>query len=509
MKTRTVVRSSALLLACLSLAACSDDDHDAEANSLSLSPCTDDPMLDCGVLDVPLIHDSTDTRRMKVDVLRLPGTGEGPHETLMVNPGGPGASGTAMVRQFARRDALPAALRERYDLVGFDPRGIGIGERIDCERFGLDDLDDYPLDESSLEGLIVDTGAVADACSADYGDTLQWLGSNAVVADMDALRELLDAPTLNLIGYSYGTRLAALYLQRYPDRSGRMVLDGSLPPGNEIVPLVIGQVEAQQRNLERLLDACGLQVTPCDRDRIDEALIARVQALIENGDEALFELFGTLVLEAVERPLAAQPLAPVLVRFLLDGEPAPLIAAANALGVTSEEGDEEGDEADEPDGPDGPDGGQPSVDLDEDNTTVRLAVICADDASRPTRASLAATGEELAARSDLFAAYGLAFATRCTGWPAALDPVADIATDAAPVSLVIGGVNDAQTPIEWAAPMAEAIGGRLLTSDHDGHTTVFNGKSACVDAAVTAWLLDGELPAGASCARDTDVAEGS
>ena len=264
------------IAACALLAACSDSDTGTSSTSLSMAPCADGSALDCGTMDVPLIHDSTDQRRMLVDVVVLPGTGAGPHESLLLNPGGPGGSGTDLVREFAAQDVLPAALRERYDVVGFDPRGVGASQRIDCDRFGLDDLDGYPLGREDLDALALDSTAVADACFAEYGDVLQHLGSNAVVRDMEELRTLLDAPALHFIGYSYGTRLAALYLERYPASSGRIVLDGSLLPGGELAPLVAGQTAAQQRNLDALLTACGTTRADCDPSGLNAAFAARL-----------------------------------------------------------------------------------------------------------------------------------------------------------------------------------------------------------------------------------------
>ena len=111
--------------ACAPLAACSDSDPGTGSAGLSKAPCADAPALDCGTMDVPLIHDSTDRRRVLVDVMVLPGTEDGPHEPLLLNPGGPG---TELVREFAAQDALPAALRERYDVVGFD-----LGGRTDAQ----------------------------------------------------------------------------------------------------------------------------------------------------------------------------------------------------------------------------------------------------------------------------------------------------------------------------------------------------------------------------------------
>ena len=486
MAPRLTTTRLAPIAACALLAACSDSDTGTGLTSLSMAPCADAPALDCGTMDVPLIHDSTDRRRVLIDVVVLPGTGDGPHEPLLLNPGGPGGSGSELVREFAAQDVLPAALRERYDVVGFDPRGIGARQRIDCDRFGLDDLDVYPLGREDLESLALDSTAVADACFAEYGDVLQHLGSNAVVRDMEALRTLLDAPALHFIGYSYGTRLAALYLERYPASSGRIVLDGSLLPGGELAPLVAGQTAAQQRNLDVLLTACGTTLADCDPSGLNAAFAARLQETIDTGDELAFELFGTLLLESVENPGFGELAIPVLIDYARTGDLEPVIEFAV---LVEDMGDDENEEEEV---------------ASDDLETVGRAVLCADDPSRPTVDELVTVLAGLNEVSDLFAEADVALAASCVGWPASIDPVTPIATTAAPVSLVIGGRTDAQTPIEWAEAMAESIGGFYLASDHDGHTSVFNGESRCVDDVVLAFLIDGTLPAQASCTVDDD-----
>jgi len=490
MAPRLTTTRLAPLAACALLAACSDSDTGTGSTSLSMAPCVDKPTLDCGTMDVPLIHDSTDQRRVLVDVVVLPGMGDGPHEPLLLNPGGPGGSGTELVREFAARDALPAALRERYDVVGFDPRGIGASQRIDCDRFGLDDLDGYPLGREGLETLAVDSTAAADACFAEYGDVLQHLGSNAVVRDMEALRTLLDAPALHFIGYSYGTRLAALYLERYPESSGRIVLDGSLLPGGELAPLIVGQSAAQQRNLDALLTACGTTLADCDPNGLNATFVSRLEDIIDTDDELAIELFGTLLLESVESPDFGALAIPVLIDYARTGDLEPVVQLAQVVEGTGDEEDEEEEFA------------------SDDIETVGRAVLCADDPARPDLDELVTVLAGLNEVSDLFAEADVALAASCIGWPASIDPVTPITTTVAPASLVIGGSTDANTPIEWAQAMAEAIGGVYLASDHDGHTSVFNGESRCVDDVVLAFLIDGTLPAQASCAADDDGGRG-
>lgn len=472
----------ALLVACSDSGGDADDEDGADptAGSIDWLPCNEEPMLDCAVMLAPLVHTAPDGRTIAIDLVRLPSTGDQRAEPLLMNPGGPGDPGTDLVRRFHEFDAVPAAVRERHDIVGFDPRGIGSSDRIDCEQFGIDDLDAYPTDRDDVQDLVDESKAVVDACVAEYGDRLSWLGSNSVVRDMDLIRQGLDAERLHFIGYSYGSRLAALYLQQFPAQSGRFVLDGSTLPSGETEALVSGQARGYERNLERMLDLCGTRLPDCRRDDIERDLMSRLQSLFDEGDEAAFDTFGQLMTMAVEDPRVAEMAGVDLIRFVLDGELAPL-----ARLVESFDG-----EADRPESYTGV------------SMTVQRAVICADDPVRPTVDSLVGSMATLDAISDLFGEALLPLMASCVGWPESLDPVYPILTRDAPVSLVVGGESDANTLIEWAPVMADAIGGVALMSDHPGHTAVFSNKSVCVDAVVLAYLLDGTLPERRDCLRD-------
>jgi len=454
-----------------------DDDSGSTPESIAWQPCLDKPMLDCASMSVPLVHDAPDGRTIAVDLVRLPSTGETEGEPLLLNPGGPGGSGTESVRTFLELDNIPAEIRARFDVIGFDPRGIGASERIDCEQFGIDDLDDYPRDADDLSELIEDSLAVVDACTSEYGDRLSWLGSNSVVEDMEMLRQALGAERLNFIGYSYGSRLAALYLQRYPEQSGRIVLDGSTLPTGETEVMALGQASGFQRNLEQLFDQCGTLLPDCQRDALPSAFKNRLLSLIDGEDEMSLDIFTMLLTEAVQDPRVAELVGPVLIRFALDGESAPLLDLMDQYESINDDDD-------------------PVV---FDSDTVQHAVICADDPVRPTFDSLVATMAELDARSDLFGEALVPLVASCVGWPEALDPVYPMLTTDAPTSLVIGGSSDISTLAEWTPLMAEAIGGFALLSDHAGHTAVFSDKSACVDDAVIAFLLDGTLPDDQQC----------
>lgn len=472
-----LVRPTTIFLAatCLSMAACSDHRTDAVDNSIVFEPCEDTPTLDCGVFEVPLIHGSTDNRRLRIDVARLPGTGDGPHEPLLLNVGGPG-SGTDVLREIEDVIQLPVSVRERYDIIGFDQRGVGNPLRVDCDQLGNAESSVYPWNQSEVMTLVDDATRLADACYAEYTDQLQWVGSNAVVQDMDIMRTGLNAAKLNIIGVSFGTRITALYLERYPDASGRIILDAPLRPSGNIDSLLLGTVEAQQDSFEQLLSACGDSLPDCDRTIVEAAFSDRVNSLLNGGDQDTFGAFFSLLEIAIDESDIGEFLAPLLIEYAFSGDPSEMFALIQEFGLNDDVGEE------------------------MDSITLERAVICADDEVRPSAESLVSTLNRLNGLSDIFAEDFLPTAASCVGWPEALDPVEDIRTADAPASLVIGGSGDVFTPITWAVETAESIGGVFLPSNHQGHTTVFNRENDCVDLIVVDFLLAGTLPPeGTSC----------
>jgi len=195
----------------------------------------------------------------------------------------------------------------------------------------------------------------------------------------------------------------------------------------------------------------------------------------------------------VEESDIGELLAPLLIDFAINGDPADMFAFIEQFGLN--EDDEEDDDT-------------------ESNSSITLerAVLCGDDSVRPTTQTLLATLGRLNDTSDFFGEATLPVAASCVGWPEALDPMDDIQTMVAPTALVIGGTEDVRTPIEWAVEMADAIGGVFLSSDHFGHTTLLVRRNDCVDVIVEEFLIEGNLPAiDTSCseivvAKDSPVA---
>ena len=445
-------------------------------SSLLFEPCEGTTMLDCGSFEVPLIHGSTDNRRLSINVARLPGTGSGPHEPLLINAGGPG-SGIEVLQDLAAFNLFPDSIREQFDLFSFDQRGVANPLRLDCDLLGNVDAA-YPGDQNDVQMLVNDSVILADACSAEFADQLQWVGSNSVVQDMEILRVKLGAPTLNIIGVSFGTRITALYLERFPNTSGRIILDASLPPGASVESLLTEPAKARQESFEQMLSLCGTFVPDCDPVSIEDAFVSRVNSLLDEGNQETFRAFFDLLEGATEELDLAELLGPSLLDFALNGNAAEILSLVAMLDLEEEESDDV-----------------------NDSVTLERAVLCADDSTRPTFDSLVTTLESLNEISDIFAEAIVGdIGISCVGWPEAQDPVSDNFTVDGSSVLVIGGVGDVVTPISWSVEIAEAIGGVLLTSDHQGHTTLFVRANECVDSIAVEYLIEGILPQeGARC----------
>lgn len=478
--------SCALTLAAALTAACSSDDDPVSAEqtkTVAWSACESGTALECSELDVPLDYGDTEGEKITLSLIRKPATGTERKGALLFNPGGPGGSGIELIEAFEEGGTIPAAISAAYDIVSFDPRGVGKSGPVNCGT--QDDINDYPLDAEAIRDMHAGLTAYNNACFAKYGSYLQQLGSINVVRDMEEIRLGMGEDKLNFIGYSYGSRLAALYLQQYPTHSGRLVLDGSLDPDSSIAKLSLEAAPALHANLLMALSRCRLTDDTCDADQLLSRLTTRVNALTADTSDAAeeeLEILSELVSNAATDPEFSEITAEPLINYATSYDRSILeqfIVTLQQLGMIDEDDDS-----------------------NEDNETTQTAVMCADDANRPAVDELITLHSELNQVSDIAAEVQLAQAGMCAGWPAALEPVQPIATSVAPVALVIGGTTDAQTPLLWSESMAQAIGGVFIRSEHPGHVAVFVDKSACLDDLVEKFLLDGLTPAATQCLAD-------
>ena len=495
----------AVLLAVATFAAaCTSDDPDAErepsstlapdattgvdpalaafyGQSLEWETCRED--FECATLEVPLDYQAPEAGTIEVAVLRSPATGDERIGSLLVNPGGPGGSG---LDHAASDGVVSDDVHERFDVVGFDPRGVGESSPIDClDDAALDEFvsaDGSPDVDAEIVELQEQAQALASGCEARSGEMLPHIGTADVARDMDVLRAVIGEEKIHYLGSSYGTYIGALYVEQFPQRVGRVVLDGAIDPtlsGNE---LGLGQAEGFERALSSYLEFCvGEGDCPLgETDSEARATLANLLAVIDESplptDDDERPLTQALAILGIVLPLyltpdeGYEPLS-VALESALAGDGTTLLTFADLYLFRNPDGTYDGN-----------------------SNEVILAVNCLD---KPDVSSVEEVEEGLPAfeaASQIFGPYlgwgGLA----CTTWP--VPPVAEparVSAAGADPILVVGTTGDPATPYEWAEALASQLeSGVLLTREGLGHLAYQAGND-CIDEAIDAYLLDGTV----------------
>jgi pimeloyl-ACP methyl ester carboxylesterase len=442
----------------------------------------------CTRLLVPLdyTHPRAGTMRIAVNRLRASGARRG---SLLVNPGGPGASGLDYAR--AASSIVSKAVRERYDVVGFDPRGVGASRGLQCltdrqiDRFlAYDGTPDTPAEESGLLRLGEVLGA---GCRADDPALVAHVGTRDAARDMDVLRAALGDRRLNLLGKSYGTYLGATYAGLFPRRVGRLVLDGAIDPALSNLAFARGQGIGFERALAAFLDDCLRRSScPFSGDRASAkariaSFLARLdsQPLPGDGARQLTESLATLAIAAAMYDKGNW-------QFLREGLAQGLRGDGTDLMFLADYYTDRGP------------GGRYTTNTNE----AIYAINCVDRPQDGDIASTRADAAEVAKVAPLFGAFIVWGNLPCTTWPAPAQgrPAPIKAAGSRPI-LVVGTTRDPATPYEWAKALASELdAGHLLTYVGDGHTAYRRGNG-CIDRAVDAYLLRGALPAAGTRCR--------
>ncbi|MEU8926382.1 alpha/beta hydrolase [Kitasatospora sp. NPDC048545] len=461
---------------------------------LAWAACPKDPQndadtsaLQCASLKVPLDYTAPATGALDVAVVRNPATKADQRiGSLLLNPGGPGGSGVQMVT-YSPKD-FDGPVHDRYDIVGFDPRGVAGTSPLKC----LDDQardgwlnTDAPGDDHGKQ--------LADACQAKYAQVLPFVGTRNTARDMDVLRAALGDQKLSYLGMSYGTYLGSLYAEEFPDRVGRLVLDGATSPSFSLVQHNIEQQAGFERALKAFAADCVTK-NPCplgtDAGRAPQKLADFLDGL---KDKPLKSSKG--------RTLTSSAAWTGVISRLYGGEKA-WSGLRNALGWAMARGkaDDLLTLADSYNGRDKDGHYEASADA-------YTAIHCADGATdAPAGEQLQAALTDLAAKAPLVSKHdplSALFDPDCRIWPfrATEKPHVITSTATAPI-IVVGTTGDPATPYAWAEKLTAELGNAvLLTRDGEGHTAY--GASKCVRASVDAFLLDGTVPAaGTHCPTD-------
>lgn len=449
--------------------------------------------LECAWLAVPIDRQAEDSGSIDLALARVPASGS-PDErigSLVFNPGGPGGSGIEFLAGAALM--LPEELQQRFDLVSWDPRGVGESTPVRCitdeQKDAQTEGDLSPDDSAELDRAIEDQKEFREGCEQNNPELIKHMSTADVAGDMDEIRDALGEEKLNYVGFSYGTAIGATYATMFPERLRAMVLDGSVSPTATDLEQTTTQAEGFERTYLNF-------VATCDADP-ECALSGRTAPTVEGVRSDLDETPLVVNTSSGKRELTRDLFDIGLATGLYDTSVwGPLARAVNDI-------DGNGGElilslADRQLGRN-PDGTW------DNSSDAQTMVNCSDAQDRPTVDEAIAAGEEVAASAPTFGEVLKTGPLGCMNWPMPANPVPEWTAEGAPPILVVGTVGDPATPYEWSEQMTTAlVGSVLLTYEGDGHTAFMRG-GPCIDDAVVAYLVDLKLPeAGTRCPIDKD-----
>jgi pimeloyl-ACP methyl ester carboxylesterase/exonuclease VII small subunit len=436
--------------------------------------------LQCTRLRVPLDYAHPKRDSITITVVRRPADDPQDAKPLFINPGGPGVSAIAALRT-AGLDFPPEILR-RFDLIGMDPRGVGQSNPVDCGD-DLDPLFDIDLTNADLNRRLDDLDeieAIIGQCRKRSGPLLDHVDTVSVARDMDRVRAGLGEDQLSYLGYSYGTYLGAVYADLFPTRVRAAVLDGAVGPDYALGAITLDADNSFDESLDEALADCAADPgcpfhSDGDPSTAYDALLQKLQsepAMV--GDRPLGR--GLAELGVTTALYAGQ-----------DGWPDLMDALAQAS---------LGDGTGLLDLSDFYTGRRRDGSYSNENEA-HAAVNCIEVTSRPIRDDARSKVRHISEEPDRFEAVDIMLSLPCAFWPAppTKHPRRSIdGAGAAPI-VVIGTAGDPVTPIEGAEAMADALdSGVLLVWEGDGHTA-FGRDVACIDDAVTRYLVDLTVPA--------------
>ncbi len=434
----------------------------------------------CGSFLVPIDYQNLKMGTFRLQALRHQALNKKARiGSILVNPGGPGGSSYDFA--MSANSIVSDAINEKFDVIGFDGRGIGESEPIRClSDKEEDDFINVDGDATSLEQVEKVKSiaqSFAEKCAAKAGIKLGHLSTFETAKDMEILRNILREPKLNFLGKSYGTYLGAIYISLFPEKVGRFVLDGAVDPNISIRDQSLNQAVGFEKSLDSYL-AFSKKFTKSE-----------IQKFIENsGSNPLKNKSG----RALSRSLLVTALAASLYDNVLGwrnldvgltnaihkGDPDRLLTIADEYNNRDVNGHYFNNQND-----------------------IGIAINCLDWNTRDSFEEITADAENFIKASETFGKYIAYSSLPCTYWKAPpLQPNLPFESVKSSPFLIIGVTKDPATPYVWSQNLAnEFPNSTLLTLNGEGHTG-HNRGNRCIDSKVDAYFLTGKVPEpGISC----------
>ncbi|GAB7043053.1 MULTISPECIES: alpha/beta hydrolase [Catenuloplanes] len=440
---------------------------------------------ECATIPVPKDwNDASNGQTFELALMRVRSTQQKDRiGSLLINPGGPGGSGidTAAYLSFGPQvQGLPTEILERFDVIGFDPRGVSRSSPVKCISDA--DLDaSYgsepdPETQAEFDEIVALNQRIGAECGTKYGADLPLFSTEQAARDIDAIRAAVGDEKLTYLGYSYGTLLGATYAQLFPQNIRAMVLDGAVDPQQGMV----AGSESQAKGFERAFDnfaawcratAAQCPVAPDARATLNE-LLDKARATPLRGADGREATAGWIFYSAVAA-LYTELYWPELGKALgalRDGDPDPMFELADTYTSRTDQGEY------------------------DNQADALLAVNCADSEEQVTPEQVRTLQQEWEKKYPLFGPALAMGMLGCAFWPGARDPYPTGPARGAPPIVVVGTVGDPATPYEQTAVLAGMLGtGQVLTWEGEGHTAYPNTR--CITQAVDGYLIDLTVPA--------------
>jgi pimeloyl-ACP methyl ester carboxylesterase len=443
--------------------------------------------MQCATAFAPLDWSAPDEAN-DIELALVRQTAKGDREgSLFVNPGGPGASGFDFIYEsvdFAVSDDL----QNRFDVIGWDPRGVGRSSAIDCytdpqlDEF-LFAVTDAPVGSDEYAQEVTESAKdFANACLENTGELLQFVDTASTVRDLDMLRAAVGDTALNYVGYSYGSDIGAQYADRFSDKVGRVVLDGATDPTVTSFDLSLAQTEASADALRAYLADC-LGSADCPFRGSEENAIGQIRDILDRLDEAPIrgedgrDLNSAYLGTAIRMALYDEGTWEYLTQAFTEvqqGRSEIAFFLADAYVDRDENGD-----------------------YTSNIMEAFLAISCIDYPVETDPAELARQRDLLAEANPLVEAEDVDALGNvvCQQWPYQFQgEIAPVTGDGAAPILVVGTTGDPATPYEWAEAVADQLeSGVLLTYVGEGHIA-YDERDPCIVGAVDKYLIDGTVP---------------
>ena len=464
----------------------------------------------CGTVTVPLDYDHPDGQTITIALKKLPASdGNAEHGSLFFNPGGPGASGVEAMTSAPR---VSEELRAAYDIIGFDPRGVGQSTPITC--WTNDEIKQHlanPSDDAGptdpLKGITstntpaqnkIDRGTANAARCAQHSqvpELLDHVGTRDVARDLDILRATNSNTKLNYLGVSYGTRIGAIYADLFPGHVGRVVLDSAVDPSKREIDSITETVAFKEGVLRQYVEHCQAQ-DGCPLTGSTDEAVAQLAAFVDGLDK------NPLTAPDSDATVNTQDATAIIQRLAVAQPNWDALTAMLTPAMTNHDGTLMVKAK------------QNSPDLSPETTVEEVvsqaneqimlaAVICNDN---PDTGSTASEWDAQAAAEKktypFFGGTSSAMDAYCQGWghQGKTPPQETHAKGSAPI-LVVGIKGDIQTLYSWAQSLAGQLdNGHLLTVEGYGHGGAIG---SCASTAITGFLVNGTMPAdGTTCAAE-------